>query len=119
MSGHPRPIAPTKPKRKPAAGSEAAIQKQIIDYLTRIGAVVLRTNSGQIATATGHTIRLGAAGTSDLTVLHRGIWYAIEVKKPGNVATALQSAYLDRVNAAGGVGFVATSLDEVMQRIHQ
>ena len=119
MSGHPRPIAPTKPKRKAEAGSEAAIQKQIINYLTRIGAVVLRTNSGQIATATGHTIRLGAAGTSDLTALHRGIWYSIEVKKPGNHPTPLQSAYLERVNTAGGVGFVATSLDEVIERIHQ
>ena len=116
---HPRPRPPTKPKRKAAADSEAAIQKHIINYLTRIGAVVLRTNSGQIATATGHTIRLGAAGTSDLTVLYRGVWYSIEVKKPGNVATALQSAYLERVNTAGGVGFVATSLDEVMQRIPQ
>ena len=119
MSGHPRPITPTKRKAKPAADSEAAIQKQIINYLTRIGAVVQRTNSGQIATATGHTIRLGAAGTSDLTVLYRGVWYSIEVKKPGNVATALQSAYLDRINTAGGVGFVATSLDIVMERIHQ
>ena len=118
MSGHPRPRTPTKPKRKPA-GSEAAIQKQIVDYLTRIGAVVLRTNSGQLTTATGHTIRLGAAGTSDLTVLHCGIWYSIEVKKPGNHPTPLQSAYLERVNAAGGVGVVATSLDEVMERIPQ
>ena len=115
---HPRPRTPTKPKTN-AAGSEAAIQKHIIDYLTRIGAVVLRTNSGQIATATGHIIRFGAAGTSDLTALHCGIWYAIEVKKPGNHPTPLQSAYLERVNAAGGVGFVATSLDEVMKRIHQ
>ena len=115
---HPRPI-PTKRKAKPAADSEAAIQKHIINYLIRIGAVVLRTNSGQIATAAGHTIRLGAAGTSDLTVLYRGVWYSIEVKKPGNVATALQSAYLDRINAAGGVGFVATSLDAIMERIHQ
>ena len=119
MSGHPRPRTPTKPKDKRAADSEAAIQKHIINYLTYIGAVVLRTNSGQIATATGHTIRLGAAGTSDLTVLYRGVWYSIEVKKPGNYATVLQSAYLERVNAAGGVGFVATSLDAVMQRIHQ
>ena len=116
---HPRPITPTKRKAKPAADSEAAIQKHIINYLTRIGAVVLRTNSGQIATAAGHTIRLGAAGTSDLTVLHRGVWYSIEVKKPGNVATALQSAYLDRVNTAGGVGFVATSLVAVIERIPQ
>ena len=119
MSGHPRPRTPTKPKTKRAADSEAAIQKHIINYLTRIGAVVLRTNSGQIATATGHTIRLGAAGTSDLTALHRGIWYSIEVKKPGNHPTPLQSAYLERVNAAGGVGVVATSLDEVMERIPQ
>ena len=118
MSGHPRPIAPTKPKRK-AADSEAAIQKQIVDYLTRIGAVVQRTNSGQLTTATGHTIRLGAAGTSDLTVLYRSVFYAIEVKKPGNHPTPLQSAYLERVNAAGGVGFVATSLDDVLERIHQ
>jgi penicillin-binding protein-related factor A (putative recombinase) len=114
----PRPIPSTyKKKRRPAADSEANIQKSIITFLERIGAVVLRTNSGHVVTESGAHIQMGAAGTSDLTACYQGRFVAIEVKKPGNKPTVKQQAYLDRVTAAGGLAFVATSIDDVQEAL--
>lgn len=71
-------------------------------------------------------IRFGAVGMSDII----GIWpadddwvgphggfLAIEVKSKTGVVTPAQHAFLDQVNAAGGKGFVARSLDDVKREL--
>lgn len=120
---HPRPIPSTHKKKKPAPDSEAAIQKRIIALLERRGFIVIRTNSGQIQIDDPQTgtrfVQLGSKGRSDLHACQpvTGRFIAIEVKRPGNKPTPKQQAYIDRVNAAGGLAFVATSVDDVKREL--
>lgn len=46
-----------------------------------------------------------------------GVFFAIEVKRPGEKATPEQAAFLDRVNANGGIGIVATRVEDVFGAI--
>lgn len=96
---------------------EAQIQQSIIQWLELHGAIVLRTNAGTIKTQSGSMVRVGKFGTSDITALLDGTWLSIEVKTPKGKVTDLQQAYLDRVTAAGGIAFVARSLDDVVARL--
>lgn len=61
------------------------------------------------------------AGISDLIVLYKGRFYAIEVKLPENKrspdGTPLQKRFLDRVNLCGGVGFIAKSVEDIKEII--
>lgn len=102
-----------KPKQKP----EAAIQTKIIKWLEKQGAIVLRTNSGVFKGESGHRVQGTAPGTSDLTVCWCGRFVAIEVKNEGEQPTAKQQRYLDRVNAQGGLAFVARSVDDVKRHL--
>ena len=52
-------------------------------------------------------------GEPDLYIVHRGQFYAIEVKRPGNKATRLQEATLAKWEQAGAVTGVAYSRDDV------
>jgi hypothetical protein len=50
-----------------------------------------------------------------------GIRVEVEVKRPGEKTTADQDAFLARINAAGGIAFIATSAEEAMEfyRLHK
>lgn len=47
----------------------------------------------------------------------RAIFLAIEVKRPGGKLSPEQAAFLDDVNRAGGLGFKATSVEDVRARL--
>ncbi len=55
-------------------------------------------------------------GVSDIIGCQRvtGRFIAIEVKRPGGKATPEQQEFLDSVTRAGGIAFVATSVDDVL-----
>lgn len=53
-----------------------------------------------------------AAGTPDLTICFRGMYIAIEVKRPGCTATQLQRMNIHAIRAAGGLAFVFTSVEQ-------
>jgi len=55
------------------------------------------------------------AGISDIVGVHRGRPVALEVKRPGGKATAIQLAFLAKWIAAGGVGGVVTSVEEAIE----
>lgn len=59
------------------------------------------------------------AGIADLIGVYKGRFIAIEVKLPENKkgVTKLQAWFLDKVNDAGGEGFVATGLPDVLSRL--
>jgi hypothetical protein len=42
-----------------------------------------------------------------------GRFLAIEVKRPGNKASPEQQQFIDTINEAGGLAFVARSVEEV------
>jgi len=52
------------------------------------------------------------AGAPDLMGNHRGVPFAIEVKRPGNTATPLQAREIGEWGAQGWVSGVATSVVE-------
>ena len=61
---------------------------------------------------------LGSApGVSDIIGIHKGRMIAIELKAPkGNVSPAQQN-FIDRINEAGGLAFVARTIDEVIEKL--
>jgi hypothetical protein len=62
----------------------------------------------------GRYIPSHTRGVSDIIgVLPGGRFLAIEVKRPGGKPTPEQLDFIDRVNEAGGLAFVAHSIDEV------
>lgn len=104
--------------------TEASIQKAILQYLKAARCLAWRNNSGAMTgeyKGKRRFVRFNtAAGGSDLFCLlpdGSGRFASIEVKRPGNAATEKQSAWLESVRAAGGVAFVATSVEDVRREL--
>ena len=55
----------------------------------------------------------GTAGIPDIIACVKGRFFGFEVKNETGQPTALQSATLRKINAAGGVAVVVRSVDEV------
>ena len=53
-------------------------------------------------------------GVSDIIGVYNGIFFAIEIKKPGGKATPYQTAFINRVREAGGIAFVAWDIETVI-----
>jgi hypothetical protein len=94
---------------------ESAIQRAILDYLRSVGLEPWRNNTGATKTAHGSFVRYGKVGSGDLFALlpPHGRLLSVEVKRPGRKPTDEQVAFMEAVNAAGGLAIVATSVDDV------
>ena len=97
---------------------ETNIQKQILDYLHLKGYVAFKhRNVGIYKRKTDHYIPLsfGERGISDIIgCTKKGIFFAIEVKRPKGKLTLEQREFLDRVNQKGGIGILADCLEQVI-----
>lgn len=108
--------------------SEHALQTAIIDYLQYCGALVIRINSGAVVSEENGRRRftrfykwfvLGSkpqtAGVSDVLALHRGKFFAIEIKIPERKgkATEAQQNFIVAVMERGGIGLVVSDVDEL------
>lgn len=95
---------------------ESLIQRAILEYLAWRGIFAFRVNQQGVPL---HDGRGGfrpspTRGVSDiLGILPGGTFLAIEVKRPGKRPTDIQDEFLTRVGQAGGVAFVATSVEDV------
>lgn len=84
-----------------------------------------RMNAGNIMIPTeggGKRMYKGApAGTSDIIGIlpGSGVFLAIEAKIKGNTTTAKQDSFLEHIRSAGGVAFVAYSIDDVEKNIDE
>lgn len=103
---------------------ESEVQRQILIYLEyskNLVPIFWRQNAGAIKTENRY-IKLGKAGVSDIIgILWDGRFLAIEVKTPQrrkNVSPA-QEEFLNGVNKAGGVGFVATDINDVKDKLNE
>lgn len=120
LFGDPQQSAPRKNDRP-----EAAALIEVLRTLRNHPAVAWahRQNSGAIKTPEGQFVRFGWRGCSDVIGQMRdGRLLAVEVKSPAGRLRPEQQQFLDTVNLAGGVGFVAKSLADVQHalgRIHQ
>jgi hypothetical protein len=106
---------------------ERELQAAILALLHVRGVVCWKAGSGafRVPTADGRAryVKMGHPGVADIIGIlpwtdhgHRplvGRFLAIEVKRPGQDATPAQAAFLASVREAGGLAFVAHSVDEV------
>lgn len=97
---------------------ESQIQKEIITYLKEQKYKVHRVNSGKVK-VNGGWMQLFEEGTPDILVFGYNsyiLW--IEVKKPGEVPTAIQNQRKAEYDELGHDHLVATSLDDVINHLN-
>jgi hypothetical protein len=104
--------------RAPVA-SEADVQKSILAYLKYMGVRAWRQNVGAVSAEHNgrkRFVRFGERGAADVHgVLPGGRYIAVEVKKPGKKPTDAQLLWLRAIDAAGGLAFWASSVEEVQR----
>ena len=61
---------------------------------------------------------MGEKGISDIIGCYQGRFIAIEIKSPKGIVSPGQRAFLDKVNDAGGRGFVARSIEDVINGLN-
>ena len=82
---------------------EGKVKDEVKDYLNSLGAY----HFWPVQTGYG-------AATVDCIGCYKGHFFAIETKRPGGKPTPRQLATLAKMHAAGGFGFVADCLDDVV-----
>lgn len=119
------PARPAPLTRRP----ERELRNAILTLLRAHGIAAWPTGVGAFpASYNGRQrfVRVGTKGMSDIVgiVPSRqpaacavGTFLAIEVKQPGGKVSLEQTAFLQTVVRAGGVGFVAHSVDEVADKL--
>lgn len=98
---------------------ESDLVKLILNYLHAKGIPAWRQNQGMLKTEykskKSFTRFAGAKGISDIIGLKRndGMFFAIECKVGRNKPTKIQEVFMAMINEAGGIAFVARSLEDV------
>ena len=106
---------------------EGGLTRRIMLATSRAGATVWRNNAGVARYPDGSVVKYGVAnpGGSDLIGLASievtpsmvgqrvAVFLAIEVKTPSGRLTDDQRRFIDFVRAAGGIGIVARSEDDL------
>ena len=94
-----------------AAKSESRLQRRIQGALAAAfpGCFILKV----------HVSDFTRAGTPDLLCCIYGLFYAFEVKLPGEKPTKLQLYSLQRINSALGLAVVVTSPEEAVSAVRQ
>ena len=60
---------------------------------------------------------MSAPGIPDIIGCFKGRMIGIEIKSQKGVVSEYQREFIDNINRAGGLAFVARSLDEVIERL--
>lgn len=74
-------------------------KKEVDEYLESIGAYIVKATTGGF----------GASGHADRVVCIQGIFFSLEVKRPGKGPTPLQARRITEVEAAGGLAVAGTA----------
>jgi Holliday junction resolvase len=82
---------------------EKQIENQIKKYLESIGAYFIKV----------HGSMFQRAGIPDILCCINGKFVGIEVKRVGGIVSPLQTANIMKIQKAGGVAFVAYSVENV------
>jgi hypothetical protein len=98
-------VAPEKPKDNKYNPTEAEVTKQIRAYLNLRHIFHYKAWQGMMS----------KHGISDIICCHNGRFIAIEVKRKGGKVSEHQQAFINQVRAAGGVAFIAYSIDDLIQ----
>ena len=94
---------------------EQQIQRTILDYLRWRGIPCYKHQNAGIRKPDGSYIPTHTRGVSDIIgcLPKTGRFLAIEVKRPGVKATPEQLNFLETIKQAGGLAFVAHSVEDV------
>jgi len=87
---------------------ESDITRDIRKVLKQLGVVAVKFWGGPMT----------ERGVSDLLCCFQGRFVAIEVKRSGGRLSPEQERFLERVRAAGGLGIVAYSVDDVIDGLN-
>jgi len=93
--------------------TESQIQKQIMDYLKSLGALVFRMNSGNAK----YNVKLAPSGTPDLLAVLRTQTVWIEVKTETGTLRDSQRFMIKELEGRGQKVIVARCLDDVIEVI--
>jgi len=104
---------------------EHDIQKAICEYLDIRGVCYWAVPNGgnrNIITAKKLKAEGVTAGVPDITIIHEGLYYGLEVKKPATVGSRkgvlslTQKAMIERIKEAGGEVAVVYSVADVIEQ---
>lgn len=87
--------------------SESQITGQIRSLIFQVGGLPIKIAGGPYQ----------RPGISDFLVCLDGKFVAIEIKRPGHHMTPKQELFQHEVRAAGGIAFVAYSVDDVVREL--
>lgn len=79
---------------------EQDIQSKVINYLKSAGAYIVKT------------MKASKGGTPDVLCCYQGKFYAMEIKRPGEIPEPLQRYQLEKIQKAGGIAGVVRSVDD-------
>ena len=100
--------------------TEADVKRAIEMYLKARGHLVIPYRNAGVMTSGPHGQRWITArrkGIADLLGIEKGgRFFAIEVKRPGGQTTLEQDQFLESVRTFGCKAFVATSIQDVMDK---
>ena len=99
---------------------EQSIQRAILDYLRWRGIPCYKHQNAGIRKPDGSYIPTHTRGVSDIIgcLPKTGRFLAIEVKRPGGKPTPEQQQFIDTINGAGGLAFVARSIEDVEEALN-
>lgn len=94
---------------------ENDIQKSILEALWYNKIKAWRNNTGAYRTEHGGFVRFGTKGSGDIFAIQpkTGRFISIEVKTQKKYPTPDQKQWMQEVNDAGGIAFVARSIDDL------
>lgn len=92
---------------------EGAVLAEIKAYLAARGVFYFRCNTGRRG-----GVSFGIKGAPDIVgILPGGRFLAVEVKSATGKPSPDQVAFIARVNATGGLAFIARSIDDVARHL--
>ncbi len=86
---------------------ESKYSQKVTDYLNKLGAVVDNNTASIYA----------RVGRSDLTVLYKGVYIALELKTGSYQPTDLQIIYLQKIRENGGIGLIIRDNLEELEKL--
>lgn len=89
--------------------NETKIQKQIQGYIQSLGGYEFKVH-GDI---------FMRSGIPDIICCLKGRFIGIEAKDIGNEPSELQLAHIRQIRKAGGIGFVAYSVEDVKEQLEK
>jgi hypothetical protein len=96
--------------------TESAIQTEILNYLKKSGYFAWKNHTQGVRYSKGRGSNPNK-GQPDLMAISQGLFYGIEVKKPGGSFSLDQYRWIEKLKEHGGIGIVTDSLEDCIKQI--